>query len=78
MRNRSLDTLTSDAATHALIQPCNASHGSWQAYGLVGYDAWSKVALGAGYRYLSVNYEDDLFLFDVRLRGPVVGAAIHW
>jgi hypothetical protein len=54
------------------------SHGTWQAYGTVGYDVWSKVALGAAYRYLSVNYEDNLFLLDVRLRGPVFGATIHW
>ena len=45
---------------------------------MVGYDAWSKVALGAGYRYLSVNYETDSFLFDTRLRGLDIGAAIHW
>jgi len=54
------------------------SHGTWHAYTLVGYDVWSKVALGAGYRYLSVNYEDNVFLFDVRLRGPLLGATIHW
>ena len=54
------------------------SHGTWQAYGTVGYDVWSTVALGAAYRYLSVNYEDNLFLLDVKLRGPVFGASIHW
>ena len=54
------------------------SHGTWQGYAMVGYDAWSKVALGAAYRYLSVNYEDDVFLFDARLRGPAIGATIHW
>ena len=54
------------------------SHGTWQAYGLVGYDVWSNVALDAGYRYLFVNYETDAFLWDVKLKGPVLGAAIHW
>jgi hypothetical protein len=54
------------------------SHSTWQGYATVGYDVCSKVAVGAAYRYLSVNYEDNLFLYDVRLRGPVLGATIHW
>ena len=54
------------------------SHGTWQGYAIVGYDVWSRVALGASYRYLSVNYEDDQFLLDVKLRGPAIGATIHW
>ena len=54
------------------------SHGTWQAYGLVGYDAWSRVALGAGYRYLFVNYEDSNYLLDADLRGFGLGASVHW
>ncbi len=54
------------------------SHGTWQAYGVVGYDAWSRVALGAGYRYLFVNYEDSNYLLDADLRGFGLGASIHW
>ncbi len=54
------------------------SHGTWQAYGLVGYDVWSRVALGAGYRYLFVNYEDNNYLLDADLRGFGLGASIHW
>jgi hypothetical protein len=54
------------------------SHGTWQAYTVVGYDVWSKVALGAGYRYLFVNYEDSRYLFDVDVRGFGIGANIHW
>jgi hypothetical protein len=54
------------------------SHGTWHAYGFAGYDVCSKVAIDAGFRYLFVNYEDNNFLWDVKLRGPVVGATIHW
>jgi hypothetical protein len=45
---------------------------------MVGCDFWSKVALGTGYRYLFVNYEDNAFLFDQKLRGLGLGATIHW
>jgi hypothetical protein len=54
------------------------SHGTWQGYVMAGYDVWSKVALGASYRYLSVNYETDKYLFDTRTRGFGLGASIHW
>jgi len=54
------------------------SHGTWQGYVMAGYDVWSRVALGAAYRYLSVNYESDRFLFDTRTRGFGLGASIHW
>ena len=54
------------------------SDGTWNFYGTAGYDVWSKVALGLGYRYLSVNYESDRFLFDTRTKGLALGASIHW
>jgi hypothetical protein len=54
------------------------SHGTWQGYVTAGYDVWSKVALGAAYRYLSVNYETDRYLFDTRTKGFGLGASVHW
>jgi opacity protein-like surface antigen len=45
---------------------------------MAGYDVWSKVALGLGYRYLFVNYDSDRFLFDAKTKGLVLGASIHW
>jgi opacity protein-like surface antigen len=45
---------------------------------MAGYDVWSKVALGLGYRYLFVNYDSDRFLFDTKTKGLVLGASIHW
>jgi hypothetical protein len=54
------------------------SHGTWNLYGMAGYDVWSKVALGLGYRYLFVNYESDRFLFDTKTKGLALGASIHW
>lgn len=45
------------------------SRDTWQAYGSLSYDAWSRWSLGAGYRALAVNYHRDDFLFDTRLKG---------
>jgi hypothetical protein len=53
------------------------SRDTWQALGSVGYDAWSKWRLGVAYRVLAVNYDRNIFLFDTRLEGFVVGATYH-
>jgi hypothetical protein len=53
------------------------SKGTWQAYGSLAYDAWSKWRLGLAYRALGVNYDRNNFLFDTRLKGFVIGATYH-
>ena len=53
-----------------------ASDLTWDLMGGAGYafnDRWSIVG---GYRALSVDYEDDGFLFDVVEHGPYLGARI--
>jgi hypothetical protein len=52
---------------------------TYQLLGILGYQVSSRVTLAAGYRYLSVDFEndDDDFLFDVAMKGAIVGAAIR-
>jgi hypothetical protein len=50
------------------------SRNSVQAYGSLGYDAWSKWTLGFAYRILDVDYDRNNFLFDTRTQGMIVGA----
>lgn len=46
---------------------------TWQALATVNYSFNDKVALSAGYKVLSVDYEDDGRVFDTTLSGPVLG-----
>lgn len=46
---------------------------TWQAIGTIDYDWSDRLALRAGYRALSVDYQDGKFLYDVLMQGPVVG-----
>jgi hypothetical protein len=55
-----------------------ASDLTWDLMGGAGYainDTWSIIG---GYRALSVDYEDDGFLFDVVQHGPFLGARISF
>lgn len=45
------------------------SKDTWQAYGVLNYDAWTRWSLGGGYRVLAVNYDRNDFLFDTRTKG---------
>jgi hypothetical protein len=47
---------------------------TWQLFGVGGFQVHPKVALVGGYRWLSVNYDKDNFLFDNVIHGPVLGA----
>ncbi len=46
---------------------------TWQAIGTIDYEWSDKLQLRAGYRALSVDYQDGKFLYDVLMQGPVVG-----
>ena len=54
------------------------SEFTYQLFGGVGVNLGSHFALIGGYRNLSVNYDKDLFLFDMSLHGPIVGLAIKF
>lgn len=50
----------------------------WQVVGTLQYAIDDAITLDAGYRYLAVDYDDDGFLFDVALSGPIIGASIRF
>jgi hypothetical protein len=51
---------------------------TWQGFGGIGYNMGEHFALVGGYRNLSVNRSKTDFIFDVDLRGPLVGLAIKF
>jgi len=50
----------------------------WQVLGTIQYQLEDWITLEAGYRYLAVDFEDDGFVFDVALSGPIVGASLRF
>jgi opacity protein-like surface antigen len=58
------------------------SHFTWSVATIVAYQVSEHISLGAGYRMLDINYSDgkgsDQFRFDVQMRGPMLGFAIHF
>ncbi len=51
-----------------------SSDFAWDAFGGVGYVLSDSVSLVAGYRAISVDYQNDDFKFDVVEHGPLLGA----
>lgn len=51
------------------------SHFTWQLFGGLGVNLGKSMALILGYRYLDVDYSDSSsgFLFDMAIKGPVIG-----
>jgi opacity protein-like surface antigen len=54
------------------------SHFTWQVLGLVQYDLSSRWSLSAGWRHLKIDYEDDGFVFDAAMDGPILGAVYRF
>ncbi|MGQ0567247.1 MAG: hypothetical protein ACT4OK_19580 [Gemmobacter sp.] len=54
------------------------SDETWQLLGTVNWHKSDRVAFRAGYRVLSVDYEDDGFVYDIRMSGPVVGVTFRF
>ena len=52
------------------------SEFTYQIVGNAGLNIHERYALDFGYRYLSVNYDKDGFLFDTAMKGPLFGFAI--
>jgi len=55
-----------------------ASDIDWQVLGTLQYRAADWATLEAGYRYLAVDFDDNGFLFDVALQGPIIGASFRF
>lgn len=55
-----------------------ASDFAWDAFGGIGYEISDTVSVIAGYRALSVDYQNDDFKFDVTEHGPILGATFSF
>ena len=51
---------------------------TYQIVGTAGLDFHKHYALLFGYRYLKVDYGKDRFLFDLAMKGPLVGFAFKF
>jgi hypothetical protein len=54
------------------------SNFTYQIVGTAGVDFHKHYGLAFGYRYLNVDYDKDHFLFDVAMKGPLVGFAFKF
>jgi opacity protein-like surface antigen len=54
------------------------ARSTWQAYGSLGVDPWSHWTLGAAYRWLSVDYDHNNFLYDTDMKGFILGATYRF
>jgi len=55
-----------------------ASDEDWSLMAMLNYDVKEWVALTAGYRHMSVDYQDGGFVYDVEMSGPVLGAVFRF
>jgi len=55
-----------------------SSEVAWDALGAVGYEVTDWISLIAGYRALGVDFQDDDFMFDASLHGPVVSGVLRF
>lgn len=51
---------------------------TWDAFAALGYRVNDWFAPIVGYRHLSVDFDEDDFLFDVEMSGPVIGGVIRF
>jgi hypothetical protein len=51
---------------------------SYEGIGLLGYNFNPKWTMQVGYRYLKVDYQKDLYLFNVIMKGAVIGATYNF
>ena len=51
---------------------------TWQAMATVNYRITKATALSFGYRYMSIDYDDDGHVFDTVLQGPTVGLSFRF
>jgi hypothetical protein len=55
-----------------------ASDLTWQVYGGVGYRFNDRFLGQIGYRHLSVDHENDGFIWDVEMSGPIIGLTVRF
>lgn len=54
------------------------SHLTWQLLGLVQYDLSRSWTLTAGWRHLDIDYENNGFVFDAAMDGPIIGVVYRF
>lgn len=54
------------------------SDSTWQAIATINYQYNDQLSLRAGYRALSVDYENGAFEYDVLMQGPIFGATYRF
>jgi hypothetical protein len=58
------------------------SHFTWNMAAILAYQVSQRVSVGAGYRILDINFSEgkssDQFQYDVQMRGPMLGFALHF
>jgi hypothetical protein len=50
----------------------------WQVVGTLQYQLNDTVTVGAGYRYLAVDFEDNGLVLDIAMHGPIIGGSIRF
>jgi opacity protein-like surface antigen len=50
----------------------------WGGSAGVNYQIGDTISLAAGYRYLSIDYDDGDFVYDVDQHGPMIGLTISF
>jgi hypothetical protein len=55
-----------------------ASDLTWQAYGAANYQVNDCMRLLAGWRHLKDDFDDDGFVYDVTMDGPMLGASFSF
>lgn len=51
---------------------------TWDTFGALGYQFNDSISAVVGYRHLEVDYDQNGFVFDVELSGPVIGMTIRF
>jgi hypothetical protein len=58
------------------------SRFTWNMAAILAYQVSQYISVGAGYRMLDINFSEgkgsDTFKFDVQMRGPMLGFALHF
>lgn len=55
-----------------------SSDAVWQVYGGYNHHFNDRFALSVGYRYYVVDFKKDNFIYDLNLKGPVIGATFNF
>ena len=55
-----------------------SSDSTWQAMGALSYRFTDRIIARVGYRYLKVDYDNDGFVYDVKLSGPILGVSFRF